>query len=750
MKTLLILSALLVSLVTGCDPTDRALAAESPHKPAERATNVALASVSAAPNSASTNTPASADPLSLPPLPPELPAPVQEVVQLAQNTLGEQVLIDFVATIATPYSLTVEHVIFLKDLGVADSVIAALLKRQVALGGAALQLPPEPDVAGNLAPDTQAPTEAKLALTNAPGADVGLASVPAPAPQSVPYAPTQGETPALAPAPAAEPATTVNYNVFYQSLSPYGTWVEVGDYGWCWQPTVSTISVGWRPYSDNGRWIWSSSGWYWHSHYSWGWAPFHYGRWCNVPARGWCWVPGTVWGPSWVSWRHSNDHFGWAPLPPACGWATGVGLTYHGAGISVGFSFGLGASDYCFVPRHRFYDPHCYRFRAPRHELVGLYHRSSVVNNYVVGNNNTVIINQGVGREVIQKHTREEIRPVALANARQPGKASELALRPGGRAERLEVYRPALAASAAASRPPAAVLARQEARPQPSASRLSGGAGSLGVANNPNSNRPGATPAGRNDGSSLGSGRQEIRTGGSDLPVSSRNVSSANRPTAVPRREIQPTTSPRGSQVTARPETRIAAPASGTPAAAAQLHGRSESRPSVVAPRTEISAPRAPQPTIARPTETRPVTSYPGTPANRLTGQLAPIGSSSSSTRPVSSRAESRPTPQTQLPVRRDTPAPANPPVSSRPDLGARYQPAPTARPQPAFPSSQPAAQPRFEARPQAQPATQAPRTGFNSAPPARSYSPPAASNQGGGGDRSGSSRPASPRTQPQ
>lgn len=738
MKTLLLLPAVLAALLTGCEPAEMAQAAEPPPAPAV-ATNPPAAPKVAAPakSGAPTNSPAAtAETVETPPAPPELPAPVQDVVQLAQSTLGEQVLVDFVATIEKPYTLTAEHVIYLKDLGIPEPAIAALLKRQVELGGAAVELPPEAQLAENS--ETNAPAGSKVALTNAPGANVGLAAAPAPAPPPLPNAPTAGETPGAAPAP--EPAAPVNYNVFYNSLSPYGTWVEVSDYGWCWQPTVTRINVGWRPYSDNGRWVWSSSGWYWHSYYSWGWAPFHYGRWCNVAARGWCWVPGTVWGPSWVSWRHCDDHFGWAPLPPACGWAPGIGLTYHGSGVSVGFSFGLGAGDYCFVPRQRFYDPHCYRFRASHHDLTGLYHRSTVVNNYVV-NNNTVIINQGVGRDVVQKHTRGEIRPVALAEARRPVSAQSVALRAGRPTERLEVYRPALPATAnnVASRPPAAVLARQEARPTTVVSRSSGS----GIGNGVITGRQSPAVVGRGHEVAPNGTRQESRPG----IATGSNLGGSARPGTVTRRESPVATSPRGSQVTTRPT----APTTAANSSAAQLHGRTESRPGNLAPAAGNSATAVTRPTAGMRTESRPLTTVPGASANPTVVRPAPTVAT------APGRAEARPVPQQQLQVRRDTPAVQLQPTTpgnagyTRPEMTTRYTPAPVSRPQPSYTPApapvQPSVQPRYEARPQYQQPVQ--RSVPQAAPPARSYSAPATASPGGGGDRSGA-RPALPRNQPQ
>jgi len=726
MKLLLLLPALAALLTAGCDRVESATTAQAGSNPATNAT--AAAATATSPLRGSTNSQA-ADAVSPgiapPTAPPELPADVQEVVQLAQNTLGEQVLIDFVATIEKPYSLTADHVIYLKDLGIPETVIAALLKRQVALGGEKLDLPPT-DVAD--AGTANATAEPTLALMNAPGANLGVATAPAPAPAQ-PNAPTVGEMPGVAPAPAPvpQPAATVNYNVFYNSLSPYGTWVEVSDYGWCWQPTVGTINVGWRPYCDNGRWMWTSGGWYWHSYYSWGWAPFHYGRWCHVPARGWCWSPGTTWGPSWVTWRQCDDHFGWAPLPPACGWSSGVGLTYHGAGISVGFSFGLGANDFCFVPRGRFYDPHCYRYRVAHHDGVGIYNRSTVINNYIVGNNNTVIINNGVGRDVVQRHSRSEIRPVALANARQPGMSRELGGRVGA-PERINVYRPTIPDNAVGSRPPETVLARQENRPKPIVGRTAGPSASAGSA----SSRP--TLHSQTTGSS--GTRTEIR------PSVSGGISRPANP-------AQQTTSPRANQSVSRPGTASPSRASGIAVTTPTAGTRSETRP--VAIRPENLSQQVTRPTIGVRTETRPsqeIVSAPG----QVGSQPAPGSATLGVPRPVVGRAEARPLPQQQITARRDNPVAVQPqpttgfsqPSYSRPDLSTRFAPAPVVRQPPAYSPApvpaRPTVQPRMETRPQIQ--QSAPRMAPQPSAPIRSYSPPAQAVQGGSAGRPSVGRP--------
>lgn len=112
-----------------------------------------------------------------------------------------------------------------------------------------------------------------------------------------------------------EARTDVSIEFFYDNLRDGGNWIEVGDYGYCWQPSVAASNSRWRPYSD-GYWAYTDLGWTWISYEDFGWATYHYGRWIRLRARGWVWVPGREWGPAWVSWRTGGDYVGWAPLPP--------------------------------------------------------------------------------------------------------------------------------------------------------------------------------------------------------------------------------------------------------------------------------------------------------------------------------------------------------------------------------------------------------------------------------------------------
>ena len=106
----------------------------------------------------------------------------------------------------------------------------------------------------------------------------------------------------------------VSIDFFYNNLNG-GSWIEVGNYGYCWQPDAAVSDPSWRPYAD-GYWAYTDLGWTWVSYEDYGWATYHYGRWVRLADYGWVWKPGYEWGPAWVSWRFGGGYCGWAPLPP--------------------------------------------------------------------------------------------------------------------------------------------------------------------------------------------------------------------------------------------------------------------------------------------------------------------------------------------------------------------------------------------------------------------------------------------------
>lgn len=319
------------------------------------------------------------------------PSPaLDEVIRLAQAGVGDELLLAYIANANRDFSPSAEEIIFLHDLGVSEAVITLLIKSKPGSAQAA------------------AATAQPAPASNATAVTVVAAQ------------PTAAPAAEVAPVVVSEPPQQVTVNYFYESLAPYGSWVEVADHGWCWQPTVVVVNAGWSPYSDRGRWLWTSSGWYWQSDYSWGWAPFHYGRWYRHPRHSWVWVPDTTWGPSWVSWRSSAGYCGWAPLPPAAHFQTGIGFTWHSGSVGIGFEFGLGWNHYTYVPASRFCDRNPYAYRIGHDHVQVVHNQTTVINNYVTGNNNT-IINHGPGRDAIARSVPRPIPTVVIRDETHRG-----------------------------------------------------------------------------------------------------------------------------------------------------------------------------------------------------------------------------------------------------------------------------------------------------------------------------------------
>lgn len=209
----------------------------------------------------------------------------------------------------------------------------------------------------------------------------------------------------------------ISFSVFYQSLSPYGRWINYGNYGQVWIPR---LGAGFAPYSTNGHWVYTDYGWTWVSDYDWGWGPFHYGRWLYDGAYGWVWVPGNEWAPAWVAWRNSSDYYGWAPLGP---------------GMNIGISIGIPAARWCFIPRRYFGMPSAHRYYMPRARNVTIIHNTTIIRNVNVYENNRYFT--GPSRGDVQRATRRSVRPVRVASAPRAG-AARVTNR------QLNIYRPSV------------------------------------------------------------------------------------------------------------------------------------------------------------------------------------------------------------------------------------------------------------------------------------------------------------------
>jgi hypothetical protein len=309
---------------------------------------------------------------------------VLEVLRLAEARVEEEVIVAYIENSRGPFALTAEDLIYLKDLGVESSLVAAMLRHDTVLEEQQFQ-------SGVTNQATFSPT---------PPVETNLPAASTPPPVYVTNA-----------------SPDVVY--FYNTLAPYGAWVDLDELGWCWQPNIVVINRYWRPYWQGGRWIYTDCGWYWQSDYSWGWAVFHHGRWHHHHRQGWVWFPDRVWAPAWVSWRYSDTHCGWAPLPPGARFEIGHGFRFHNASVGINFDFGLAPDHFSFVEIRHLHErhPHLHAVTAPRAQEV--FRQTTVVNNYVSGSNNR-IINQGLAVERVASASRSPIHQVSIRDAR-PG-----------------------------------------------------------------------------------------------------------------------------------------------------------------------------------------------------------------------------------------------------------------------------------------------------------------------------------------
>ena len=230
-------------------------------------------------------------------------------------------------------------------------------------------------------------------------------------------------------APHARAQVNVSFQVFYDQLSPFGTWVSYPDYGYVWVPDAGG---GFRPYGTRGHWVYTDYGWTWVSDYSWGWATFHYGNWFYDDTYGWMWVPGYEWAPAWVTWGEYGGNYCWAPVGPRID----IGVAYS--------TYRPPAYYWNFCPRDRITSVNVSNY------YVRNVHNTTVINNITVINN----VNRGNGRPYlrgpqaanVERFTHSPVRPVAVRSAERPGAAS---VRNG----QLAIYRPAVQQNNASARP---------------------------------------------------------------------------------------------------------------------------------------------------------------------------------------------------------------------------------------------------------------------------------------------------------
>ena len=282
---------------------------------------------------------------------------LQEVATLAQNRTRDENIIGYIRNSGKTYRVTANDIVILTKNGVSQNVIGALMQQPAPAATPTVEtLAPVPTTA--LVAPAAAPAPAPV-IVNVNNAPTPIAPV-APVDPVALVAPTA--TPVLAPVPSVpEPPASPEY--FEAQLAPYGQWMNLPEFGTrCWVP--AGLPPGWRPYFDNGHWVYTDSGMYWESEHPWGAIPFHYGRW--VFRGSWIWVPAYEYAPSWVIWRHGEaGHMGWAPVPPGATFGGG-GWEFHGQRVAVDFDFGLSPNLFIFVGSGHFLDRDFHR-----HELRG-------------------------------------------------------------------------------------------------------------------------------------------------------------------------------------------------------------------------------------------------------------------------------------------------------------------------------------------------------------------------------------------
>jgi len=379
-------------------------------------------------------------------------AAVAEILKLKDSGMKEEVMVAFIQSRNQDYELSAADLISLRDSGVPETALSAML-------ASGRHATPATSVAASVA----APT-------------------------------------VTAPATFSQDAT-----YFYQELSPHGRWILAEDHAWYWQPSVVLTSPAWRPYWDQGHWVYTDHGWYWASDYSWGWAPFHYGRWHLHPHHGWLWFPDRVWAPAWVVWRSSDDYCGWAPLPPYAQYDTvAASFTFHGRRVDASFDFGLGWTHFNFCRLAEVGERSRQRIRHES-ELRTIYSRTTIVNNYTVINRTTApgpgnarrgdhdairgiethpaLMNRGIDPARVSGARGRPVETVRIQDARVPP-ASHPQERLNTQTRTLEVYRPRLQpASPASTSVPRPALPSSPA--SPSSNRGTPGPGS-GRAKSPN------------------------------------------------------------------------------------------------------------------------------------------------------------------------------------------------------------------------------------------------------------------------
>ena len=197
---------------------------------------------------------------------PQLSYGVPQVLQLVQAKVNDSVVVNYIQNSGTIYSLTAGEIVYLKQQGVSDPVLNAMLNQRSRITGST-----EP----------------------------GATTATSPNPGSVP-ATTVATQPTVAYVPATPSSTvyvipdtqTARYNAWYYGGNPYYGYPYYGGYYYGW-PAVS-LSFGWGSYNycGNGWHGGGYAGWHGGGYNGWhggGYASWHGGSggWHGGGGGGW-------------------------------------------------------------------------------------------------------------------------------------------------------------------------------------------------------------------------------------------------------------------------------------------------------------------------------------------------------------------------------------------------------------------------------------------------------------------------------
>ncbi|HEX9253191.1 MAG TPA: DUF6600 domain-containing protein [Ignavibacteriaceae bacterium] len=195
---------------------------------------------------------------------------------------------------------------------------------------------------------------------------------------------------------------------FYTSLSPYGTWIEIGFGTPVWRPTL--MKRNWSPYSQ-GQWIYTNYGWYWNSYEPFGDVVYHYGRWYYDDYYGWIWIPDYEWAPAWVEWRYDDDYIGWAPLSPYAVFSINIGIHYT-------YDYYVPYYHWNYVQYNHFCDNNVYNYYVAPKYKYRVHNKTKMRTNYSYYDGR--VRNDGVGYNEIRERSGRTIEKRDLVGVSDP------------------------------------------------------------------------------------------------------------------------------------------------------------------------------------------------------------------------------------------------------------------------------------------------------------------------------------------